>query len=84
MLIEIVKFVGSEKMTNKLFLNIPYNEKDIAKKLNAKWDSLERKWYWNSEVSEYVKFAEWILENYDMAIIAHNNIYILVTFLNFS
>jgi ribonuclease HI len=29
----------------KLYLNIPYSEKDEAKKLGAKWDSNKKKWF---------------------------------------
>ena len=29
----------------KLYLNIPYSEKDEAKKLGAKWDSKKKKWF---------------------------------------
>ena len=30
---------------NKIYLNIPYKDKDSAKNLGARWDSIERKWY---------------------------------------
>lgn len=29
----------------KIFLNVPYSEKDIAKKFGAKWDGEEKKWW---------------------------------------
>ncbi len=29
----------------KQFLNVPFEEKDIAKKLGAKWDPLDGRWY---------------------------------------
>ena len=29
----------------KIYLSVPYEEKDQAKKLGAKWDPIERKWY---------------------------------------
>lgn len=29
----------------KIFLNVPFSEKDEAKALGAKWDSSEKKWY---------------------------------------
>jgi ribonuclease HI len=33
------------KSKGKLYLNIPYSEKDEAKKLGAKWDSKKKKWF---------------------------------------
>lgn len=35
--------------TNKLFLKVPYSEKDLAKTLGAKWDASNRSWYWAGE-----------------------------------
>ena len=29
----------------RLYLNVPYGEKDSAKSLGAKWDAEVRKWY---------------------------------------
>jgi len=37
------------KTIGKLYLNIPYSEKDEAKKLGAKWDSKKKKWYINNK-----------------------------------
>ena len=33
------------KQETKTYLNVPFNSKDEAKKLNAKWDSNVKKWY---------------------------------------
>ncbi len=30
---------------NKFYINCPYDEKDLAKALGAKWDNDARKWY---------------------------------------
>ena len=30
---------------NNIYLNVPYSEKEKAKKLGAKWDSKKKKWY---------------------------------------
>lgn len=30
---------------SKRYLNVPYHEKDEAKKLGARWDNVEKKWY---------------------------------------
>ena len=32
----------------KIYLNVPYSEKDEAKKLGAKWDAKNKKWYINT------------------------------------
>ena len=29
----------------RIYLNVPYNEKDEAKKLGAKWESAKKSWY---------------------------------------
>jgi len=30
---------------HRIYLNVPYEEKDAAKKLGARWDPEQRKWY---------------------------------------
>ncbi len=30
---------------SKIYLNVPYNQKDAAKALGAKWDAANKKWY---------------------------------------
>lgn len=35
--------------TNKIYLNISFNDKDKAKSLGAKWDMHEKKWYYNKQ-----------------------------------
>lgn len=32
-------------MYGKIYLNVPFAEKDLAKKLGAKWDGSLKKWY---------------------------------------
>lgn len=33
---------------NKKYLNVPYSEKDNAKKLGARWDADAKKWFWDN------------------------------------
>ena len=33
------------KVMNKIYLNVPYAQKEIAKKLGAKWDRSKKKWF---------------------------------------
>lgn len=41
----------------RLYLDVPYQEKDRAKALGAKWDAKVKKWYTDAERKQYVKFA---------------------------
>ena len=34
-----------QKIKNKIYLNVPYDEKDEAKKMGAKWDKSKKRWY---------------------------------------
>lgn len=34
-----------QKTKNKIYLNVPYDEKDEAKKMGAKWDKSKKRWY---------------------------------------
>lgn len=43
-----------------LLLNVPYGDKDEAKKLGARWNPTWKKWYVQNKV-DYPKFAKWIL-----------------------
>lgn len=61
----------------KLYLNVPYAEKDTAKALGAKWNARVKKWYFDGERSDYAKFSEWILRDTDDAVIATDYIYII-------
>ena len=35
----------NQKAQKRVYLNVPYNEKDEAKKLGAKWESAKKRWY---------------------------------------
>lgn len=60
-----------------LFLNVPYEEKDEAKALGARWNPKVKKWYADVPRKEYIKFAKWILRDTDDATIATEYIYIV-------
>ena len=36
---------GGHKKLNKIYLNVPFAQKDVAKKLGAKWDRKKKKWF---------------------------------------
>lgn len=61
----------------KVYLDVPYSEKDEAKALGAKWNAKIKKWYADTEPENYVQFAKWILGNSDEAILATEYIFIL-------
>ncbi len=43
----------------KILLNVPFQEKDVAKELGAKWDRGEKSWY-VPEGSDLNKFTKWV------------------------
>ncbi|WP_197068263.1 DUF5710 domain-containing protein [Candidatus Soleaferrea massiliensis] len=61
----------------KLYLNVPYSEKEEAKSLGAKWNARVKKWYINTDPKEYTKFSKWILGDTDDAVIATEYIFIV-------
>lgn len=48
-------------MKRKIYLNVPYKEKDEAKILGAKWDSSKKRWFYKGEMSNIIKFGKWLL-----------------------
>jgi hypothetical protein len=47
------------KMTDsKIYLNVPYVEKDEAKALGARWDAANKKWYVPGNI-DIAAFAKW-------------------------
>lgn len=44
----------------RIYLDVPYDEKNSAKQLGAKWDSQKRKWYFDGSIKEIYKFQRWI------------------------
>jgi len=43
---------------SKIYLNVPYVEKDEAKALGARWDATKKKWYVPNTI-EISAFAKW-------------------------
>lgn len=48
-------------MGESVFLNVPYHEKDEAKRLGARWNPAERRWY-VPEGKDLAPFAKWLLK----------------------
>lgn len=38
-----------EKEKQKIYEDIPYSERNIAKQFNAKWDATKKSWYFTNE-----------------------------------
>ncbi len=59
-----------------LYLNVPYEEKDEAKKLGAKWNPQLKKWYVEKR-KDYRKFIKWILGDKEQVYILCDCFYIV-------
>ncbi len=59
-----------------LLLEVPYEEKDEAKKLGARWNPKIKKWY-AEDKKDYPKFRKWILKDDSGATILCDCIYII-------
>jgi hypothetical protein len=46
---------------SRIYLNVPYAEKDAAKALGAKWDAERKKWYVPA-TKDSAEFAKWLSE----------------------
>ncbi len=53
-----LKTEGKTKVQRK-YLNVPYAEKDEAKKLGARWDGQKRSWYIPKGAEDITPFAKW-------------------------
>lgn len=53
------KMTSLIKERHKLILNVPFQEKDAAKSLGAKWDTNKKKWY-VPEGLDRAPFARWV------------------------
>lgn len=53
-----------QRIKSKIYLNVPYDEKDEAKKLGAKWDKSKKRWYITPKNKYKVQMmGRWVLEN---------------------
>ena len=76
---ETLKAERQTKLLNEggdgmLLLNVPYKDKDEAKKLGARWNPELKKWYVQKK-EDYPKFAKWILTQ--GSIVACDAIYVI-------
>jgi len=47
---------------SKIYLNVPFAEKDEAKALGARWDAVKKKWYATTN-KDITLFARWQTES---------------------
>ena len=53
-----------QRIKSKIYLNVPFDEKDEAKKLGAKWDKSKKRWYITPKNKYKVQMmGRWGLEN---------------------
>ena len=53
-----------QRNKSKIYLNVPYDEKDEAKKMRAKWDKSKKRWYITPKNKYKVQMmGRWGLEN---------------------
>jgi hypothetical protein len=45
-------------VTSKIYLNVPYAQKDAVKALGARWDAVNKKWYIPADM-DISLFAQW-------------------------
>lgn len=50
---------SSSSSSSKVYLNVPYAEKDEAKALGARWDAAKKKWY-APPGAEADRFERWL------------------------
>lgn len=60
-----------------LYLNVPFEEINEAKKLGARWNQKNKTWYIDTPRENYHKYSRWILSKCAEAIIPHEYIYII-------
>jgi hypothetical protein len=56
-------FMEYQKTDNMIYLAVPYAEKDIAKRLGARWDPSEKLWYTYIHDKRSTKLTKYMLED---------------------
>jgi hypothetical protein len=55
------KYITPKEGTENVYLNVKYSEKDEVKKLGAKWDHINKKWFVNSGHRNFSKLNKWMI-----------------------
>lgn len=61
-----------------LFLEVDYDIKDKVKRLGARWNPEIKKWYVEKK-EDYKRFAQYILKNFEDAIVVKDYIYLVIS-----
>jgi len=64
-------------MNAKIYLNVPYKEKDVAKSMGARWDVQVKKWFFEGQLKEIAEFGKWIAEGYEQTLIVYECFHII-------
>ncbi len=60
---EYVPYKKQVKEKKRIYLNVPFNEKDEAKKMGARWESSKKRWYINGDNKHKVQMmGRWGLD----------------------
>lgn len=49
----------------KIYLDVPFTEKEQIKALGARWDTIRKRWYCSDSLKDEVTFSRWIKSNAD-------------------
>lgn len=63
----------------RTYLNVPYEEKEEAKGLGAKWDARIKKWYVPAydKLKPYAPFSRWLLDDRSSVVMVRRGIYLM-------
>lgn len=65
-------------MTQKIYLRVPYSEKEAAKAQGARWDPELKKWYYEGPVKQFPKLGRWILPpDQEEILIAYEHLFLI-------
>ena len=60
---EYVPYKKKVKEKKRIYLNVPFGEKDEAKKMGARWESSKKRWYVNDDNKHKVQMmGRWGLD----------------------
>ena len=62
-------------METRIYLQVPYAQKDQVKGLGARWDGQLKKWYFQGPVKRLAQFGPWIAQGREETLIAYEALY---------
>jgi hypothetical protein len=64
-------------MNAKIYLNVPYKEKDAAKSMGANWDAQIKKWFFDGAIKDISRFGKWIADGHEQTLIVYECFHII-------